>query len=413
MSLIGTLNLASSALAVQQAALQVTGNNISNAGNADYTRQTATVTDAPDQQITPGIFVGTGVDITAVQRQIDDALTSRLRSSISDNESADQTQQWLGAVQATFNELTRRRSLDATQHVLHQLVGSGQQAAGYRVCSQVVIQNGQNVADFFQNLNGQLTSLQSDANDQMKALAGNADALAQQVATLNGQITVAEGGTGGTANGLRDARDAALKQLAQLVDIKTIPNATGSVVNVYVGSQPLVLNATNLGVGIKTSVVDNKSVSTVVFKANNGTMNLTGGQLGGLSNVQQQISDTVDKVDSLAGNLIFELNKAHASGQGLEGFSSTDVDQPLDDTTVPLNDPKSGLKYMPNNGSFVVHVTNKTTGLTTSTLVQVDLDGQNANDTSLDSLTADLNGIAKSRRRMRRRQAQHCRRQQR
>ena len=41
MSLIGTLQVGKSALAVQQAALQVTGNNIANAGNADYTRQVA------------------------------------------------------------------------------------------------------------------------------------------------------------------------------------------------------------------------------------------------------------------------------------------------------------------------------------------------------------------------------------
>jgi flagellar hook-associated protein 1 FlgK len=132
----------------------------------------------------------------------------------------------------------------------------------------------------------------------------------------------------------------------------------------------------------------------VIFKANNGTMKLTGGQLGGLASAQQEISGTIDNVDSLAGNLIFELNKLHASGQGLEGLTSTTATNALDDTTVPLNDPKSGLKEVPNNGSFVVHVTNKTTGLTTSTLVQVDLDGQNANDTTLDSLTADLNGIA-------------------
>src|SRR5689334_22200559 len=98
MSLIGTLNLAKSALAVQSAALQVTGNNISNAGNADYTRQTASLEATPDQQISPGIFVGTGVNLTAVQRQIDEALQGRIRASISDNESADQTQQWLGRV---------------------------------------------------------------------------------------------------------------------------------------------------------------------------------------------------------------------------------------------------------------------------------------------------------------------------
>ena len=38
MSLSGALNIGKSALAVQQAAIQVTGNNIANAGNADFTR---------------------------------------------------------------------------------------------------------------------------------------------------------------------------------------------------------------------------------------------------------------------------------------------------------------------------------------------------------------------------------------
>ena len=38
MSLIGALNAGQSGLAVSQAAIQVTGNNISNAGDADYAR---------------------------------------------------------------------------------------------------------------------------------------------------------------------------------------------------------------------------------------------------------------------------------------------------------------------------------------------------------------------------------------
>ena len=88
MSLIGTLNLGGNALAVQQAALQVTGNNISNAGNADYTRQVASTSPSPDQQIRPGLFVGTGVDLDSISRQIDDALEGRLRGSVSDNQAA-------------------------------------------------------------------------------------------------------------------------------------------------------------------------------------------------------------------------------------------------------------------------------------------------------------------------------------
>jgi flagellar hook-associated protein 1 FlgK len=62
-------------------------------------------------------------------------------------------------------------------------------------------------------------------------------------------------------------------------------------------------------------------------------------------------------------------------------------------TNVALNDPAAGLGFAPNNGSFVVHVRQKATGLVTSTLVQVDLDGQGA-DTTLDSLRTDLGGIA-------------------
>ena len=115
MSLIGTLNLAKSALAVQSAALQVTGNNISNAGNADYTRQSSRIETTPDQEFQPGIFLGTGVNLTGVQRQIDEALTGRIRGSISDNEAANQMSQWLGRVEATFKAsriIVSKRSSD-------------------------------------------------------------------------------------------------------------------------------------------------------------------------------------------------------------------------------------------------------------------------------------------------------------
>jgi flagellar hook-associated protein FlgK len=42
MSLSAALQIGKSALATQQGLIQVTGNNISNAGNAGYTRQVGT-----------------------------------------------------------------------------------------------------------------------------------------------------------------------------------------------------------------------------------------------------------------------------------------------------------------------------------------------------------------------------------
>src|SRR5438045_6334513 len=101
MSLIGALNTGKTALAVSQAALQVTGNNIANAGNANYTRQVADLAPSADQKLGSAFF-GSGVDLTEIQRQVDESLLSRIRGSVSDNNAAQTTQQWAGRVEAVF-----------------------------------------------------------------------------------------------------------------------------------------------------------------------------------------------------------------------------------------------------------------------------------------------------------------------
>src|SRR3954465_10825190 len=202
MSLISALNIGKSALAVHQAAIQVTSNNVANAGNTDYTRQTPHIVPGGEQLYKPGVFLGTGLNLDAVQRQIDESLQARIRSSISDSESATSRQQWLSRVETIFHELGD----DDLSTQLSKFFNSWSDLAnkpqdiGLR---QVVIQSGQNVADWFHSLRGQLSSLQTDVDQRMKAMADDANGLAQKVADLNGQITVAEGGTGGTANGLR------------------------------------------------------------------------------------------------------------------------------------------------------------------------------------------------------------------
>ena len=390
MSLIGALNIGSSALAVSQTQIQTTGNNIANANTPGYTRQVAGQTALPTQQIHTGIFVGTGVDLTGIQRQIDQALESRLRGAASDGSAADSTQQWLGRVESTFNALSGNdlsTQLSTFFNSWSNLANTPQNA-GLR---QVVLSNGDTVAKTFQSLRGQLVNLAGDSGSQFKALAGQANDLAQRVADLNAQIVITEGGTGGTSGTLRDQRDQALRQLSQLVDVQTVEQPNGSV-NVYVGSEPLVTNAQNRGIAVKQTIVDGLPAASAVFKADGGTLNITSGQLGSLTSVQRQVGDTVAKLDSQANAIIFQLNKIHASGQGLQGAATFTATSAVTDPTVALNNPKSGLKFAANNGSFVVHVKQTATGLVSSTLVQVDLSGQ-PTDTTLNSLKASLAGI--------------------
>lgn len=391
MSLIGTLNVGKSALATHQAAIQVTGNNIANAGNADYTRQSASISPSKDQMIRPGVFVGTGVNLTSIQRHIDEALEGRIRGSVSDNEGAATTEQWIGRVESMLNELSDddlSTQLSTFFNSWSNLANKPQDV-GFR---QVVVQNGDTVASWLKDLRGQLSALRTDVDNRLAAQVNDADSLAQQIADLNSEIVTAEGGLG-QANGLRDQRDALLKQLSQLVDIRTVNQENGSA-NVYIGSDPLVLGGDSRGLTMNNETIDGEITPVVTFKQNGGNVRYTSGQIGALGQVRKDIGSYVDKLDALAGNVIFELNKLHSSGQGLEGFSNTAATNTVTDTTVALNDPESGLAFKPVNGSFVVHVKDKTTGLVTSTLVQVDLDGLNGNDTTLDSLTASINGVA-------------------
>lgn len=393
MSLSASLNIARSALTVNQAAIQTVGNNIANVGNVNYTRQTPIQSTAPDSLMN-GMRVGNGVQLDGIKRQIDEALQGRLRNSMADSESANAQQQWLGRVEAVFNELSDEDLSTQFSKFFNSWsdLANKPQDIGLR---QVVLQEGQSVADNFHELNESITSLQTDLDKTIHGLASQADVYATQLADLNTQIVQAEsGGNASQANGLRDQRDAVLKDLSSIMDVRTVEQANGSM-NIYVGSEPLVTAGQTRGVTTRVVTDENgKQITKVVFKSNNGELALESGQLGALAKVRSSIDEVYDNINQLAGSLTFELNKIHSSGQGLQGVASVVGTTTLVDSTVALTDEKSGLKpsQYPSTGSFVVHVKDKATGLSTSTLVQVDLDGQGT-DTSLDSLIAQLDGV--------------------
>src|SRR5687768_17050364 len=280
MSLSGALNVGRSALAVHQAAIQVTGNNIANAGNADFTRQTSTITPGRDQQLKGGIFVGTGVNLDSVKRQIDEALQGRLRCSFSDNEAAATAQQWLGRVESVFNELGD----DDLSTQLSAFFGSWSNLAnrpqdnGLR---QVALQNGEALAHAFNDLRGHVADLHGDVDDRLTAQVTDADALADQIAALNVEIATAEGGGRSQANGLRDQRDAVLNRLSELMDVRAVQQDNGQL-NVYLGSEPLIIGGDNRGLALKQEAVDGKLTSTVIVKASGDEASFTSGQIAGL-----------------------------------------------------------------------------------------------------------------------------------
>jgi flagellar hook-associated protein 1 FlgK len=391
MSLFSALNTASSAIATEQAAITVTGNNIANVGNANYSREVIQTTPGPDTEIQPGMFLGTGVDLTGIQRQVDDALNSRLRSSTSDNSAAQTTSNWVGQLQSTLNALSGNdlSSQMSTFFTSWSNLANNPTDSGLR---QIVLQDGQNLAGYVNGLSTQLNTLNATVAAELPQQAQTANSLATDIASLNVQIVQAQGGTAGTANGLLDQRDSDLSKLAQLVNITTADQPDGSV-NVYIGTQPLVEGQTNHGLSVQNvaNASTGTSTPTLVFNNTGGTVPATSGVLGALSGAESQISTVSTQINTIAKNLISAVNIAHSSGQGTEGFSSVTAATVISDPTVALSNQSSGAAGNVSNGSFVLHVT-QADGTTTSTLVPVTEKGA-AGDTTLNSLVTSLNAI--------------------
>ena len=83
MSLNGSLYIGRSAMLASQAALQIAGHNMANAATPGYHRQSVHMAPLYGSSVGRGLYVGQGVQISAIRREIDTALQARYRDSLS------------------------------------------------------------------------------------------------------------------------------------------------------------------------------------------------------------------------------------------------------------------------------------------------------------------------------------------
>ena len=393
MGLSSSLQIGRLGLLASQTGIEVTGNNLSNIATKGYHRQKVTLSPTRPHEIQQGVFLGTGVQIEEVVRRIDNALETRLRTSVADQSYSEARLTLLQQIEALQNETT---DLDLSTHLseffntFSELANSPEDN-GVRT---VVLQQGQKLATFIRDLRSGLLDHRLQIDKSIDESIAAADNLFSQIASVNLELVRLEGGQGG-AHSLRDERDALLGELSQYLDITIAEQSTGSV-DVFVGSIPVILANQNRGVEIRERSVNGQLEVDIVTKDDQTVLTPSSGRIGALLHGREQdANNAINLLDNFASELIFQLNHVHTQGQALLGFDSITSDYRAPDPTVALNDPASGLDFLPSHGSFQIHVTQKSTGQRNTTIINVDLDGINpAADTTLISLAASINAVA-------------------
>jgi flagellar hook-associated protein 1 FlgK len=387
MSLNGALQIGRTALTTSQTALQVAGNNMANAATEGYSRRSIHLSPLPGETAGRGHFVGRGVQIDAIRREVDTALQARFRDSISEEGAAAARHRYLSSVETIQGELTE----NDLSTLLSELFNSFSELANSpsdNAVRAVVIQQGQTVANRVADLRRDYTELVNEVDRQLDAAVTQVNDLLGQIEDLNTRIVLSENGVG-EANALRDQRDRALDELATYLDVDVVEAESGTV-DVLINSVPIVLAGKSRGVEVRTESVAGELEVTLRVLDDGTEINTQNGKIGGL--LQQRDETTslpvVQTLEDLATNLIHQINLVHGGGQGLKGFGSVTGTYTVDDSTANLNTPDIGLPFRIENGSFFVHVTHGDTGQRVSARIDVDGDAM-----SMDDLINEINVV--------------------
>lgn len=315
-------NIGISGLTSFQSRLATTGNNIANVNTEGYSRQRVDLGTLPSQLNNNG-YLGSGVQVLDVQRNYDDFVAGRLRTSLSAAEEGEYL--YTRAVQVDNVISDPAAGLSTVLSNFFNAVQDVSDDPTSIPARDVMLSQAEVLAGRFQGLDDYFSQLRSQSNTDMGSFAGEMNRLTTSIAELNNRIQIS-----GVANGqpppndLLDSRDRLIDELSKYVNITTVTQGNG-LMNVFAGNgQALVLgaNANTLEVANSPLAADQNNV---FLRSADGTRvdmtNLiSGGRIGGLLRFQKEILNPAqDALGMVAIGMAGFFNDEHVTGMDLTG----------------------------------------------------------------------------------------------
>jgi flagellar hook-associated protein 1 FlgK len=171
-----------------------------------------------------------------------------------------------------------------------------------------------------------LQKIQRDIDWNVEGAVEEINRLSETMVNLNQKVIQVES-SGHMANDYRDQRDLVLKELSALIDIDSFEDANGGI-TVSVGSgQALVEGAHTYKLSTQGNASGHQDVTWLDSSGNTViiTNTVSKGKLKGWLDARDvDIDNWLNKLDTLAQNLMTEINPLHATGYGLEGSTNND-----------------------------------------------------------------------------------------
>lgn len=381
--IFGAFNTAKTGMTAQQRAISVTSHNIANSATVGYSRQRVQiVTSRPISLPGQAGQIGTGAQVSAIERVRDTFLDYQIRGESSELGKHQVKSDYLSQIESVFNEPSdtgistlMAEFFDAFQELSKQSTSSSTRT--------VVAQKTATLCDALNATYSKLEKLKIDTQDSIKTNIKDVNSLLNQISRLNDEIRTVSV-TGNTPNDLLDSRDLLIDELSYKFnitveksdfngfDVKAEDN--GSIrISPLVNSNP---NGEVSRFSYVSSVVKDGDAHIITYykngdtstEANKQTIRVTGlsneqveeiektrviwgnatgqavksdgyplrdgetisatqlmlfkpasGELNGAVEVQESINDYMDQLDKISKTLALTVNAVHSGSSTVEG----------------------------------------------------------------------------------------------
>ncbi|KTC77972.1 flagellar hook-associated protein FlgK [Legionella brunensis] len=306
----GILNIAASSLNAFQRALEVVGNNIANAHNSGYSRQTTQFTPMPSHRYA-GSFIGTGVTVSDIKRNNDRFATQQVRETLTSKTEFDTFYQQALQIDKLLSQ--EGTSVSASLQKFFNALSQLNEAPDSLASRGVALKQTELLVDQFNSMQLRLDEYQQNNTLQIKEAIDHINQIATSIAEVNQQLSGMR-----NAPELLDKRDELLRELSQYAEVTVIEQGdTG--VSVAIGSgEMLVMGSEHRDLEIQPNTagqygtritIDNGAGQTEV------TNNLRSGMLGGLLSFEEEIIGHASQLlGQMAMGLATTFNAQHRLG---------------------------------------------------------------------------------------------------
>ncbi|HAG0390739.1 TPA: flagellar hook-associated protein FlgK [Salmonella enterica] len=322
------LSLAQNGLSAAQAALNVVGNNLTNAVTPGYSRQSIDFGEAGGKTSGKGFF-GYGVTVEQVQRMYDGFLNNQVRGASTEFSTLNTRYKQVSQIDDMLGNSTNNLS-SKLNNMFTAMEGVSKDPADPSARQDVFSQLNA-IANQFRSNSNTLNGLEKSTNTQIRQTVNDINSYCKQIAELNGQIAKMHGQTGGMPSDLLDKRDQLLNKLSEQVGIKVKENNdTGCVTVTMNNGQSLVIGEHYSQMAVRSSDGDpNQLVVSYIDSAGNEQYlkesSMTG-KLGGLFKFRDiDMKDAKNQLDQLALQMEYKFNEVNASGYDRNGAKGGNI----------------------------------------------------------------------------------------